>query len=688
MRALGEALKCHVHAIKYGFVNAIFITNNLIGLYSDHGSIEAAHKLFNEMSERNVYSWNTIMNAYIKSRNLSQARTLFDSCPCRDTVTYNSMISGYARSGRHENEAIELLIQMQCDDDAGRIDEFTLTTMLNMIAKLRIFDYGRQLHSFMVKSGNDLSSFALSSLIDMYSKCGNFLDCCWIFRDGSLMDLVVKNTMLAACFREGELEMAQNIFMIKPELNDNVSWNTMISGYLQNGHEMEAIESFKCMAEVGFQWNEHTFASLLVSSTLKSLAIGKEVHSLVLKEGMLSNPFISSGIVDIYCKCGNMRYAEIVHESFGMGNLFSTTSMIVGYSAEDDMIKARRLFDLSEEKNYVMWTAIITGYTKLQKCEDAFVLFRKFTAEEKTVPDLLILISLLGASAILASMVLGKQIHAYTIRTGVKMDEKASCALVDMYSKCGSIIYAQRVFERISRRDSVIYNVMIAGCAHHGYENEATNLFEEMMERGLQPDAVTFIALLSACRHRGLAGLRLLLCPLGSNIVVRTACCSVGIVLPVYSTFKAIEAKDQDEQQKWLLYWAAYGSFSVVELFTDKFLYWFPLYYHMKFAFLVWLQLPSVDGARKLYMNHLRPFLLRHQPRLDQLVGFLYGEMAKFISNHEAEIQFAKTLLFKILLSANDVVKEIIHPGQRRVNYAAIEAPPETGDTSESEDEE
>ncbi|XP_075493297.1 putative pentatricopeptide repeat-containing protein At3g18840 [Primulina tabacum] len=504
MRALGEALKCHVHAIKYGFVNAIFITNNLIGLYSDHGSIEAAHKLFNEMSERNVYSWNTIINGYIKSRNLSRARTLFDSCPCRDTVTYNSMISGYARSGRHENEAIELLIQMQCEEDAARIDEFTLTTMLNMIAKLRVFDYGRQLHSFMVKSGNDLSSFALSSLIDMYSKCGNFLDCCWIFRDGSLMDLVVKNTMLAACFREGELEMAQNIFMIKPELNDNVSWNTMISGYLQNGHEMEAIESFKCMAEVGFQWNEHTFASLLVSSTLKSLAIGKEVHSLVLKEGMLSNPFISSGIVDIYCKCGNTRYAEIVHESFGMGNLFSTTSMIVGYSAEGDMIKARRLFDLSEEKNYVMWTAIITGYTKLQKCEDAFVLFRKFTAEEKTVPDLLILISLLGASAILASMVPGKQIHAYTIRTGVKMDEKASCALVDMYSKCGSIIYAQRVFERISPRDSVIYNVMIAGCAHHGYENEATNLFEEMMERGLQPDAVTFIALLSACRHRGL----------------------------------------------------------------------------------------------------------------------------------------------------------------------------------------
>ncbi|PHT30654.1 HVA22-like protein k [Capsicum baccatum] len=90
-------------------------------------------------------------------------------------------------------------------------------------------------------------------------------------------------------------------------------------------------------------------------------------------------------------------------------------------------------------------------------------------------------------------------------------------------------------------------------------------------------------------------GLRLLFSPLASNIVVRTACCSVGVVLPVYSTFKAIEGRDENEQKKWLLYWAAYGSFSVVELCTDKFLRWFPLYYHMKFAFLVWLQLPITD---------------------------------------------------------------------------------------------
>ncbi|CAN4087932.1 unnamed protein product [Withania somnifera] len=178
-------------------------------------------------------------------------------------------------------------------------------------------------------------------------------------------------------------------------------------------------------------------------------------------------------------------------------------------------------------------------------------------------------------------------------------------------------------------------------------------------------------------------GLKLLLSPLNTNVVVRTACCSVGIVLPVYSTFKAIEVRDPNEQRKWLLYWAVYGSFSIVEAFTDKFLYWFPLYYHVKLAFLVWLQLPSAEGAKQLYANHLRPFLMRHQARLDHMLELFHGELAKFISTHQAEIQFAKGLLSKTLLSVGNILRQ---PAQGRV-VGTIEGPAEQVETSESEDE-
>ncbi|XP_044499808.1 HVA22-like protein k isoform X2 [Mangifera indica] len=178
-------------------------------------------------------------------------------------------------------------------------------------------------------------------------------------------------------------------------------------------------------------------------------------------------------------------------------------------------------------------------------------------------------------------------------------------------------------------------------------------------------------------------GLQLLLCPLGSNVVIRTACCSVGIALPVYSTFKAIERKDQDDQQKWLIYWAVYGSFSIVEVFSDKLLSWFPMYYHLKFAFLVWLQLPSAEGARQLYTNHLRPFLLRHQARVDKLVGFGNHQMVRVFSTHQAVFQFAKTVLMKIMGTG-----DLPFRGTSQQEHNEIEGPPSPISETQSDHEE
>ncbi|CAN1855499.1 HVA22-like protein k [Linum perenne] len=165
-------------------------------------------------------------------------------------------------------------------------------------------------------------------------------------------------------------------------------------------------------------------------------------------------------------------------------------------------------------------------------------------------------------------------------------------------------------------------------------------------------------------------GLQLIRYPLNSKLVLRTACCSVGIAMPVYSTFKAIERDDRDEQKKCLVYWSAFGAFSVAEVFTDKILSWFPMYYHVKFAFLIWLQLPSTNGSACLYWNYLRPFLLRHQVRLDHIAEVLNSIMsldltttfsitpfspvplqARFIAAGEENFHLAKVIFLKTLAS-------------------------------------
>ncbi|CAJ1933441.1 unnamed protein product [Sphenostylis stenocarpa] len=498
----------HVQAIKSGYVSCIYTCNQLIHLYSNHGLLQEAHKLFDEMPHPNVFSWNVIIMAYIKAHNLTQARALFDSAFHRDLVSYNSMLSAYVGLDGYETEAFDLFTRMQSARDTIGIDEFTLTTMLNLAAKLRVLRYGKQMHSYMVKTANDLSKFALSSLIDMYSKCGSFQEACTVFGgcDG-VVDLVSKNAMVAACCRERKMDMALNIFSKNPELNDTVSWNTLIAGYAQNGYVENSLTLFIVMTENGIGFNEHTLASVLSACTgLKCLKLGKSVHAWVLKKGYSSNQFISSGIIDFYSKCGNIRYAELVNAEIGIKSPFAVASLIAGYSSQGNMTEAQRLFDSQLERNSVVWTALCSGYVKSQQCEAVFKLFREFTTKEAQAPDAMIIISVLGACAIKAALSLGKEIHAYILKMRFNVDKKLLSSLIDMYSKCGNVTYAEKIFLLVtdSDRDAILYNVMIAGYAHHGYENKAIHLFQEMLNKNVIPDAVTFVALLSACRHCGL----------------------------------------------------------------------------------------------------------------------------------------------------------------------------------------
>ncbi|KAI3675221.1 hypothetical protein L1987_84807 [Smallanthus sonchifolius] len=509
MSLLIDGLKSHCYAIKSGNNLTVFAYNQLIHLYSKHGLIKDACKVFDEMPDRNVFTWNAIISAHINSNNLDQSELLFHAAPHKDSVTYNSMLSGYANREGYEQKAIDLFTQMHYVRQEARVDEFSLTRMCNLTAKLGNSLYGKQLHSFMVKTGNNLSGFAVSALVDMYSKSGCFNEAYNAFNGCSYasVDVVSKNAVVAACCREGKLDMAMEFFSNQPELNDVVSWNTMITGYAQNGYDKKAAELALCMGKNGFRWNEHTFTSVLnACSSLKCLKLGKELHARILKQiiNWNLNPFISSGIVDVYCKCGNMKYAESIHSRIGVNNMFSTSSMIMGYCSQQNMSQARRVFDSLQVKNSVVWSAMFSGYLNCNCCENVFELFHIFKHQETYVPDDSVWSTLLGACAMQAVIDPGKQLHGYILRTKIQTNVKIVSSLIDMYTKCGNIVYAQRIFRRLEVKDSVIYNVMMSGFAHHGYEEQAFDLFDEMVKDGFTPDNVTFIAVLSACRHSGL----------------------------------------------------------------------------------------------------------------------------------------------------------------------------------------
>ncbi|CAN1757165.1 Pentatricopeptide repeat-containing protein At5g66500, mitochondrial [Linum perenne] len=100
------------------------------------------------------------------------------------------------------------------------------------------------------------------------------------------------------------------------------------------------------------------------------------------------------------------------------------------------------------------------------------------------------------------------QVHCVAMRYGFVSQIQLCNALLDMYAKCGRISKGRSVFDQIFSRDVVSWTTMIDAYGRHGYGLEALELFNQMGEEVnmVLPNSITFLAVLSACGHAGLAG--------------------------------------------------------------------------------------------------------------------------------------------------------------------------------------
>jgi len=131
-------------------------------------------------------------------------------------------------------------------------------------------------------------------------------------------------------------------------------------------------------------------------------------------------------------------------------------------------------------------------------------------------------------------------------------------------------------------------------------------------------------------------------------------CNFIGFLYPAYASVKAIESTQKDDDTQWLTYWVVYSGFSLVEFFADIFLFWIPFYWFFKCCFLVYCMVPmSWNGSLIIYQKVIRPFVLKHQKKVDEAIGKA-AELAGEVAN-EAE------------KAASDAAKEATAEAARRM---------------------
>ncbi|XP_019057407.1 PREDICTED: pentatricopeptide repeat-containing protein At1g62260, mitochondrial isoform X2 [Tarenaya hassleriana] len=451
--------------------------NTMISGYVKRREMAQARRLFDEMPERDVVSWNTMISGYVScsgARFLEEARSLFDAMPVRDCISWNTMISGYAKHGRME-EAVWLF---------NKMPERNAVSWNAMITGFcQNGNVGHAIEFFeRLPERNSASLCALVSGLIQNEKLDEAARILAEYgrKDAEMEDLVYAyNTLISGYGQKGNAEAARRIFdqipddlrldrvgQIKGKFRRNlVSWNSMIMSYVKAGDVVSARELFDQMTERDIiSWNT---------------------------------------MIDGYVRASKMKEALDLFYEMPKHDTFSWNTIVSGYANVGNLDLSRHYFDRTPQKSIVSWNSIIAAYQKNEDYKGAAEMFIWMKSEGEK-PDRHTLSSLLSISTGLVNPQLGMQIHQVIIKTVIP-DMPITNALITMYSACGAINDARRIFnETKPRREVITWNAMIRGYASHGYAEEALTMFRTMKNCKIQPTYITFISVLSACVHAGL----------------------------------------------------------------------------------------------------------------------------------------------------------------------------------------
>lgn len=506
-QVLGLTILCLV--VKSGFENKVSVANSLISMFGSLGRLKEACYVLSCMDERDTVSWNSIISAHVQNG------------LCGESLRFFHLM-------RHVHK---------------KINYTTLSTLLSVCSSVDDLKWGRGIHSLVIKLGLDSNVCVCNSLLGMYSEAGRLDDAEFVFKEMLETDLISWNSMmtcyvrdgrsldalklflkmlqirktvnyvtfmsaLAACTnsefidkgkivhalviltgmhenlfvgnasvtmyaKSGMMVEAKKVFQMMSKRNE-VTWNSLIGGYAENEEPDGAVKSFQLMREEGIKTDYITVSNVLGACLTPDdlLKRGMPIHAYVISAGFESNTYVQNSLITMYAKCGDLQSSNY-------------------------------LFDGLPHKNSVSWNAIIAANAHHGLEEEVLKFIVKMRSAGIDV-DQFSFSEGLAATAKLAVLEEGQQLHCLAVKLGFGTDPFVINAAMDMYGKCGEMDDVLRLLPQPFNRSRLSWNILISAFARHGHFQKARETFSEMLEMGMKPDHVTFVSLLSACNHGGL----------------------------------------------------------------------------------------------------------------------------------------------------------------------------------------
>ncbi|EOY32670.1 Pentatricopeptide repeat-containing protein [Theobroma cacao] len=477
-----------------------------------------------------------IIDFYCKCGFIEEARKVFDEMVERDLVSWNAMISGYAGCGEFE-EVVFLVMRMQ--REGFRPNSRTLVAMLLACQEVAEVRLGKEIHGYCLRNGlfdldphvgTALIGFYLSfnvrashtvfdlmavrntvcwnAMIKGYFDIGESLKALKLFEkmlmDGVEFDSVTMLALIQACAEFGSLELGSQIhqmaikcsysndlFIVNALLNmyadigslksacklfdvtprrDVALWNSMISAYFEYSCNEEATSLFVHMRTEGNKEDDRTIVIMfsLCAESADGLRKGKSLHAYASKSGMRMDVNLGNAMLNMYAQQNCIDSVQKVFSEMSNVDVISFNTVILALARNKLGSEAWEVFGL-------MW-------------------------ELDVEPNSYTIISILAACKDETCLNIGRSLHGFVIKQGIEVNVSLNTALTDMYINCGDEATARNLFESCPGRDLISWNALIATYVKNNLAHEAFLVFSRMISE-VEPNSVTIINILSSCTH-------------------------------------------------------------------------------------------------------------------------------------------------------------------------------------------